>query len=81
MNEMMQDLQNVAENLRRAANEISEAADGVSNAVNQSAAGVSNAAEYTSELAGHMTGINESVEKNVNIAESLKNEVAGFQCE
>lgn len=81
MNEMMQDLQSVAENLRRAANEISEAADGVSNAVNQSAAGVSNAAEYTSELAGHMTGINESVEKNVNIAESLKNEVAGFQCE
>jgi len=81
MNEMMQDLQNVAENLRRAANEISEAADGVSNAVNQSAAGVSNAAEYTSELAGHMTGINESVEKNVNIAETLKNEVAGFQCE
>lgn len=81
MNEMMQDLQNVAENLRRAANEISEAADGVSNAVNQSAAGVSNAAEYTSELAGHMTEINESVEKNVNIAESLKNEVAGFQCE
>lgn len=81
MNEMMQDLQNVAENLRRAANEISEAADGVSNAVNQSAAGVSNAAEYTSELAGHMTGINESVEKNVNIAESLKKEVAGFQCE
>ncbi|MCI7170938.1 methyl-accepting chemotaxis protein [bacterium] len=81
MNEMMKDLQNVAENLRRAANEISEAADGVSNAVNQSAAGVSNAAEYTSELAGHMTGINESVEKNVNIAESLKNEVAGFQCE
>ena len=81
MNEMMQDLQNVAENLRRAANEISEAADGVSNAVNQSATGVSNAAEYTSELAGHMTGINESVEKNVNIAESLKNEVAGFQCE
>ena len=81
MNEMMQDIQNVAENLRRAANEISEAADGVSNAVNQSAAGVSNAAEYTSELAGHMTGINESVEKNVNIAESLKNEVAGFQCE
>ena len=41
MNEMMQDLQSVAENLRRAANEISEAADGVSNAVNQSAAGVS----------------------------------------
>ena len=81
MNEMMQDLQSVAENLRRAANEISEAADGVSNAVNQSAAGVSNAAEYTSELAGHMTGINESVEKNVNIAETLKNEVAGFQCE
>ena len=81
MNEMMQDLQSVAENLRRAANEISEAADGVSNAVNQSAAGVSNAAEDTSELAGHMTGINESVEKNVNIAESLKNEVAGFQCE
>ena len=81
MNEMMQDLQNVAENLRRAANEISEAADGVSNAVNQSAAGVSNAAEYTSELAGHMTGINESVEKNVNIAETLKNEVAGFRCE
>ena len=81
MNEMMQDLQSVAENLRRAANEISEAADGVSNAVNQSAAGVSNAAEYTSELAGHMTGINESVEKNVNIAESLKNEVAGFQGE
>ena len=81
MNEMMQDLQNVAENLRRAANEISEAADGVSNAVNQSAVGVSNAAEYTSELAGHMTGINESVEKNVNIAETLKNEVAGFQCE
>ena len=81
MNEMMQDLQSVAENLRRAANEISEAADGVSNAVNQSAAGVSNAAEYTSELAGHMTGINESVEKNVNIAESLKNEVAGFRCE
>ena len=81
MNEMMQDLQNVAENLRRAANEISEAADGVSNAVNQSAAGVANAAEYTSELAGHMTGINESVEKNVNIAETLKNEVAGFQCE
>lgn len=81
MNEMMQDLQSVAENLRRAANEISEAADGVSNAVSQSAAGVSNAAEYTSELAGHMTGINESVEKNVNIAESLKNEVAGFQCE
>ena len=81
MNEMMQDLQSVAENLRRAANEISEAADGVSNAVNQSAAGVSNAAEYTSELAGHMTGINESVEKNVNIAESLKNEVAGFQCD
>ena len=81
MNEMMQDLQSVAENLRLAANEISEAADGVSNAVNQSAAGVSNAAEYTSELAGHMTGINESVEKNVNIAESLKNEVAGFQCE
>ena len=81
MNEMMQDLQSVAENLRQAANEISEAADGVSNAVNQSAAGVSNAAEYTSELAGHMTGINESVEKNVNIAESLKNEVAGFQCE
>ena len=81
MNEMMQDLQSVAENLRRAANEISEAADGVSNAVNQSAAGVSNAAEYTSELAGHMTGINESVEKNVNIVESLKNEVAGFQCE
>lgn len=81
MNEMMQDLQSVAENLRRAANEISEATDGVSNAVNQSAAGVSNAAEYTSELAGHMTGINESVEKNVNIAESLKNEVAGFQCE
>lgn len=81
MNEMMQDLQSVSENLRRAANEISEAADGVSNAVNQSAAGVSNAAEYTSELAGHMTGINESVEKNVNIAESLKNEVAGFQCE
>ena len=81
MNEMMQDLQSVAENLRRAANEISEAADGVSNAVNQSAAGVSHAAEYTSELAGHMTGINESVEKNVNIAESLKNEVAGFQCE
>ena len=81
MNEMMQDLQSVAENLRRAANEISEAADGVSNAVNQSAAGVSNAAEYTSELAGHMTGINESVEKNVNITESLKNEVAGFQCE
>ena len=81
MNEMMQDLQNVAENLRRAANEISQAADGVSNAVNQSAADVSNAAEYTSELAGHMTGINESVEKNVNIAESLKNEVAGFQCE
>ena len=70
MNEMMQDLQSVAENLRRAANEISEAADGVSNA-----------AEYTSELAGHMTGINESVEKNVNIAETLKNEVAGFQCE
>ena len=81
MNEMMQDLQSVAENLRRAANEISEAADGVSNAVNQSAAGVSNAAEYTSELAGHMTGINESVEKNVNIAETLKNEVAGFRCE
>jgi methyl-accepting chemotaxis protein len=81
MNEMMQELQNVAENLRRAANEISEAADGVSNAVNQSATGVSNAAEYTSELAGHMTGINESVEKNMNIAESLKNEVAGFQCE
>lgn len=81
MNEMMQELQNVAENLRRAANEISEAADGVSNAVNQSAAGVSNAAEYTSELAGHMTGINESVEKNVNIAETLKNEVAGFRCE
>lgn len=81
MNEMMQDLQSIAENLRRAANEISEAADGVSNAVNQSAAGVSNAAEYTSELAGHMTGINESVEKNVNIAETLKNEVAGFQCE
>ena len=81
MNEMMQDLQNVAENLRRATNEISEAADGVSNAVNQSAAGVSNAAEYTSELAGHMTGINESVEKNVNIAETLKNEVAGFRCE
>jgi methyl-accepting chemotaxis protein len=80
-NEMMQELQNVAENLRRAANEISEAADGVSNAVNQSATGVSNAAEYTSELAGHMTGINESVEKNMNIAESLKNEVAGFQCE
>mgnify|MGYP004515601991 FL=1 len=81
MNEMMQDLQSIAENLRRAANEISEAADGVSNAVNQSAAGVSNAAEYTSELAGHMTGINESVEKNVNIAETLKNEVAGFRCE
>ena len=81
MNEMMQELQNVAENLRRAANEISEAADGVSNAVNQSATGVSNAAEYTSELAGHMTGINESVEKNMNITESLKNEVAGFQCE
>ena len=31
MNEMMQDLQSVAENLRRAANEISEAADGAYN--------------------------------------------------
>ena len=81
MNEMMEELQKVAENLRRTANEISAAADGVSHAVNQSADGVSNAAEYTSELAGHMTEINESVEKNVTVAESLKNEVAGFQCE
>lgn len=81
MNEMMQDLQNVAESLRRAANEISQAADGVSNAVNQSAEGVSNAAEYTSELAGHMAGINDSVERNANVAESLKKEVAGFKCE
>lgn len=81
VSKMMEELQNVAENLRRAANEISEAAEGVSNAVNQSAEGVSNAAEYTTELAGHMTGINESVENNINIAELLKKEVAGFKCE
>lgn len=81
MNHMMKDLQEVAGVLKKAAEEITEAANGVMNAVNQSAEGVENAAEYTSDVAGHMSVINTSVEKNLVIADSLKGEVKGFKCE
>ena len=81
MNHMMKDLQEVAGVLKKAAEEITEAANGVMNAVNQSAEGVENAAEYTADVAGHMSVINTSVEKNLVIADSLKGEVKGFKCE
>lgn len=81
MNQMMRELQEIAEVLKKAAEEIAEAAGGVTEAVNQSAAGVGNAAEYTSDVAGHMSEINTSVEKNRIIADSLKDEVKGFKCE
>lgn len=81
MNEMMRELQAVAEKLKDAAEKIADAANGVADAVNQSAEGVGNVAEYTSDLAGHMTEINSSVEKNLTIADSLKSEVKDFRCE
>ena len=81
MNEMVMELQQVAENLLHAANGIASATDSVSDAVTQSAHRVENATEYTAELAGHMGNINESVEKNVSVAETLRKEVSGFICE
>ena len=81
MNQMMQMLQEATEQLRAAADEITLAASGVTEAVNQSALGIGNAAEYTGEVAEHMQLINESVEQNLSIADSLKDEVKGFKCE
>lgn len=81
MNQMMQMLQEATEQLRAAADEITLAATGVTEAVNQSALGIGNAAEYTGEVAEHMQLINESVEQNLSIADSLKDEVKGFKCE
>lgn len=81
MNKMMQMLQEATAQLSAAADEIIMASAGVTDAVNQSALGISNAAEYTVEVADHMQMINESVEKNLSIADSLKDEVKGFKCE
>lgn len=81
MNQMMQLLQEATGQLRSAADEITLAASGVTEAVNQSALGIGNAAEYTGEVAEHMQIINDSVEQNLTIADSLKDEVKGFKCE
>lgn len=81
MNQMMQMLLEATEQLRAAADEITIASAGVTDAVSQSAEGISHAAEYTVEVADHMQIINESVEKNLSIADSLKDEVKGFKCE
>ena len=81
MNNMMEELREVAETLTMAAERISDAANGVTNVVNQSANGVGTVAEYTSEIAGHMSEINTSVATNLNIADSLKSEVKGFRSE
>ena len=81
MNQMMKLLQEATEQLRSAADEITLAASGVTEAVTQSALGIENAAEYTGEVAEHMQIINESVEQNLSIADSLKDEVKGFKCE
>ncbi len=81
MNQMMRLLQEATGQLRLAADEITLAASGVTEAVTQSALGIGNAAEYTGEVAEHMQKINDSVEQNLSIADSLKDEVKGFKCE
>lgn len=81
INQMMQSLRRATEQLKAAAEEITLASSGVTTAVTESAKGIGNAAEYTVEVADHMQMINESVEQNLTIADSLKDKVKGFQCE
>jgi methyl-accepting chemotaxis protein len=81
MKEMMKVLQNATEELGHAADEINEAAAAVFLAVSESSEGIDNAADYTVDISSHMSEINESVEENMNVADSLKKEVEGFICE
>jgi methyl-accepting chemotaxis protein len=80
INQMMQALRGATEQLKAAAAEITMASDGVTTAVSESAKGIGDAAGYTVEVADHMQLINASVEQNLSIADSLKDEVRGFQC-
>ncbi len=80
MRRMMSTLQNATEELSRAADEINEAAAAVFTAVSESSLGIDNAADYTVDISTHMGEINNSVDENMNVADSLQKEVAGFVC-
>ena len=80
MRKMMSNLQNSTEELSRAADEINEAAAAVFTAVSESSLGIDNAADYTVDISSHMGDINNSVDENMNVADSLQKEVAGFVC-
>ncbi len=81
MEQMMVNIRNAADELNKAAADINMAAGAVLGAVSESSVGINSATEYTVDITSHMSGIAESIEKNIDVAARLQEEVKGFVCE